>query len=363
MGVMVVLLLFAVFSAPSSPLVRVAFERTPPHLQDFSVQKVEGFSNGLEVFFTKPLMRGVGSSSEDYSLLVAEGEEGGASRWKEIPILSALVSGDRRSVFLATEDLRRYARFEMRLEFSRAIFSEDLSPLAERKVEISKGVSLRTPKSVALPLSSPNVLTEEEKREGFRLLFDGQTFSGWRGFRRDTIPATWSVQNGTMAVTPGSGGGDIITTEEFGNFELRLQWKISPRGNSGIFFRVSEQGRFVWETGPEMQILDDEGYGEGLDPKTSAGADYALYAPARRVTRAVGKWNDVRIIVKGAHVEYWLNGHKVVEYELGSEDWLNRVKASKFASLPHFGRMPKGHIALQDHGFPVWFRNVRVRDL
>ncbi len=349
-----------------SPLSEVAgwvSKTAGAYSENFSVQKVDYFANGIEVHFSKPLMRGVGISSEDYSLLVAERGEGGDVRWREMPVVFATVSGDRRSVFLYVKDLRECAGAEARLEFSRAIYSEDLLPLSERRKALSVGNSVLPAKAVAIPLSSPNTLTEEEKREGFRLLFDGLSFSGWRGFRRETIPGTWSVQDGAMTVTPGSGGGDIITVEEFQDFELRLQWKISPRGNSGIFFRVSEQGRFVWETGPEMQILDDEGYGESLDPKTSAGADYALYSPSRHVTRAVGKWNDVRIIVKGSQVEYWLNGHKVVEYVLGSEDWLNRVKASKFANLPNFGRLPKGHIALQDHGFPVWFRNIRIRPL
>lgn len=358
---MIAFLLFANLGMPCTPHSLL----TPSSLgvQSFKVQTVNYYVNGIEVHFSKPLLQGIGVTPEDYSLLV-EGSSGeGASRWIELPIMSTLVSPDRERVFLYIPDFAKRVRSPMRLELSRAIFSEELSPLSDRLVELSLVSEPRERKVVALPLAMPNTLTPEERSQGFRHLFDGVSFSGWRGYRRETVPSTWVVQDGAMVVVPGSGGGDIITTEEFQDFELRLQWKISPRGNSGIFFRVSEKGRFVWETGPEMQILDDEGYGASLDPKTAAGADYALYAPLRRVTRAVGKWNDVRIIVKGSHVEYWLNGHKVVEYELGSEDWLNRVKASKFANLPDFGRVSKGHIALQDHGFPVWFRNIRIRPL
>lgn len=206
-----------------------------------------------------------------------------------------------------------------------------------------------------------NTLTSEEKTDDWRLLFDGRTLNGWRSFESPTPPAGWAVIDGTLArVGP---GGDIMTVDQFESFDLRLEWKISEGGNSGIFFHVAEQGEHVWESGPEMQVLDNARHADGKDPKTSAGSNYALHAPARDVTRPVGEWNSVRILVQGAHVEHWLNGVKVVEYELWSPDWEARVKASKFATMPAYGRAKRGHIAVQDHGDPVWYRNIKIRPL
>ncbi|MCH8273421.1 MAG: DUF1080 domain-containing protein [Armatimonadetes bacterium] len=208
----------------------------------------------------------------------------------------------------------------------------------------------------------PNTLTAEEKREGFRLLFDGKTLNGWRGWKREAPPKDWSVKDGTMALTLGDDSGDIMTSGTFADFELRLEWKISPRGNSGIFFRVSEEFLRPWETGPEMQILDDEGYPDG-NPKTSAGSDYAMHAPSKTVLRPAGEWNQVRIIANGNHVEYWLNGKKVVEYTIGSEDWNARYRASKYKDMPNFAKRKSGYIVLQDHRDVVAFRSIRIRNL
>jgi hypothetical protein len=192
-------------------------------------------------------------------------------------------------------------------------------------------------------------------------LFDGRTLSGWRGFTSEAPPSGWSVVDGTLART--GPGGDIVTVDEFGDFDLRLQWKISEGGNSGIIFRVVNVGSEVWESGPEMQILDNARHADGKSPLTSAGANYGLQAPVRDVTRPVGEWNDVRLVVAGAHVEHWLNGVKVVEYELWSPAWESLVKASKFVTMPAYGRARRGRIALQNHGDPVWFRNITIRPM
>ncbi len=154
-----------------------------------------------------------------------------------------------------------------------------------------------------------------------------------------------------------------MTVDQFGDFELRLEWRISKNGNSGIMFRVTGEGDEPWWTGPEMQVLDNGGHPDGKDPLTSAGSNYALHAPVSDVTRPVGEWNDVRIVVKDAHVEHWLNGVKVVEYELWSPDWESRVRSTKFASNPQYGRARSGHIVLQDHGDAVWYRNIRIKPL
>jgi hypothetical protein len=204
----------------------------------------------------------------------------------------------------------------------------------------------------------PNTLTDAERAAGWRLLFDGRTTAGWRGYRRDALPDGWQVVDGTLARV--AQAGDIITVDQFESFELALDWKIERGGNSGIFFHVTETGDYVWQTGPELQILDNEAHRDGLQPHTSAGSNYALHAPTRDVTRPPGEWNSVRLIVNGHHVEHWLNGERIVAYELGSDDWKARVAASKFRDMAGYGRARRGHIALQDHGDPVWFRNIRV---
>lgn len=203
-----------------------------------------------------------------------------------------------------------------------------------------------------------NRLTAAEKAAGWRQLFDGTTLTGWRGYRTPA-PAGWTAADGVLART--GPGGDLMTTDEFGDFELQLEWKVGPGGNSGIIYRVATGPERTYESGPEMQVLDNAKHADGQNPLTAAGSNYALHAPVRDVTRPAGEWNAVRLVVRGAHVEHWLNGVKLLEYELWSPDWEARVKASKFATMPGYGRARRGHIALQDHNDPVWYRNIRIR--
>jgi hypothetical protein len=195
----------------------------------------------------------------------------------------------------------------------------------------------------------------------WRPLFDGKTLAGWRSYRSNAPPAGWRVVDGTL-VREGS-GGDIMTAETFGNFELALEWKVAPGGNSGIFYRVSEGARATYETGPEMQVLDDARHRDGESRLTSAGSLYALYPAPAGVVKPAGEWNAVRIVANGPHVEHWLNGVKVVDAEIGSADWDRRIAASKFRREAGFGKAPRGHIALQDHGDWVAYRDIRVRVL
>jgi hypothetical protein len=206
----------------------------------------------------------------------------------------------------------------------------------------------------------PNVLSPQEERDGFRLLFDGTTLNGWRDFKR-TDTFGWDVQNGT--IHHAGDGADLMTVGEYKDFELRLDWKIAPGGNSGIFYRATEEYPEIYWSGPEMQVLDDSGHADGRNRLTSAGSAYGLYAAPAGIVRSAGEWNQVRIVVRGHHVEHWMNGLKVVEYELGSPDWSAKVAASKFHEWPNYGKAPQGHIGVQVHGNEVWYRSVRIRVL
>jgi hypothetical protein len=210
-----------------------------------------------------------------------------------------------------------------------------------------------------------NTLTDQEKAAGWKLLFDGKTAEGWRAYRGKSMPDKWHVEDGALVFKPGSGkrGGDIVTTDEYDSFELAFEWKISPGGNSGVMYRVTEEEGAPYFTGVEYQILDNAKHADGRNPKTSAASAYALYAPAKDVTLPVGEWNKSKIVVDGNHVEHWLNGEKVVEFDYGSDDWNQRVKGSKFKDMKKFGKEPKGHIDLQDHGNEVAYRNIKIRPI
>ncbi len=191
--------------------------------------------------------------------------------------------------------------------------------------------------------------------EGFRPL------TAWRAYNGVGIPSSWTVSGADIGHTPG--GGDLVSVETFRNFELAFDWRVSEGGNSGIMYRVVENAGAAHASGPEYQILDNRGHADGKNPLTSAASAYGLYAPHSDVTRPAGDWNSGRILVYARHVEHWLNGTKVLEYELGSSDWRARVAASKFAAWPDYGTAPEGHISLQDHNDPVDYRNIRIRTL
>jgi hypothetical protein len=210
------------------------------------------------------------------------------------------------------------------------------------------------------PLDS--MTTPPVQPSAWQSLFDGKSITAWRGYKSSTVPAGWRVVDGTMAKEKPT--GDLISKEQFGDFELELEWKIAPGGNSGIFYRGTEDFEKIYWTAPEMQLLDDEKAPDGKNRLTSAGAAYGLYAAPAGIVKPAGEWNTVRIIAKGPHIEHWLNGKQVVTYELWSPDWEAKVKASKFNDWPKYGRIKKGHLALQgDHEGALAFRNIRIRTL
>jgi len=183
----------------------------------------------------------------------------------------------------------------------------------------------------------------------------------WRGYANEGWPKGWKVEDGVLSRV--GGGGDIMTKDKYADFELNLEWKISKDGNSGILYRVRTGDDAPYYSGPEYQVLDNDGHQDGKNMSTSSGALYALYAPEEDFTKPVGQWNQARIVVKDNHVEHWLNGHRTAEAHLGSDEWNERVANSKFKDWEQFGKTAEGHIALQDHGNPVWYRNISVRSL
>ena len=201
-------------------------------------------------------------------------------------------------------------------------------------------------------------------------LTDGATFAGWRGYQRDDVPAKWRIDDGAFYFDPEADGdgGDLITVATYDDFELELEWKIGECGNSGIFFNIVESDEYgnTYDTAPEMQVLDNTCHPDAENgPDRYAGANYALHPPDESVyvTKPAGEWNQARLVVDGNHVEHWLNGQKIVEYEMHSDDWNARVAASKFADFPGYATGERGHIGLQDHSDPVWFRNIHIRPL
>jgi hypothetical protein len=212
-----------------------------------------------------------------------------------------------------------------------------------------------------------NTLTDTEKSEGWKLLFDGTTLNGWRMYQNKAADA-WDVKNGELyckgsEIDKSDLRADIITADQFENYELSIDWKISPEGNSGIMYHVSEAYPAAYLSGPEYQLIDDEGFPDPLEEWQKTASDYAMYNATSRPTKPVGHYNTTRIVVNGTHREYWLNGVKVLEFEAWSPDWEKRKANGKWKDTPEYGSLRKGHICLQDHGGGVWFKNIKIKTL
>jgi hypothetical protein len=231
------------------------------------------------------------------------------------------------------------------------------------------------------PVGPPNTLSVSEQRDRWRLLFDGRTFSGWRGLGYDSVPsAHWKIQDGTIRKIPNgqvprlpdgqpTAGGDLMTSETFRDFELTWDWKISRAGNSGVKYNVSEELSMAAAPnhaalGFEYQVLDDSLHEDNKVPSHRAGALYDLIPPsADKILMPVGGWNTSMLVFRGNHGEHWLNGRKVVEFDLGTPLMDSLLARSKYHSIPHFADRRAGHIVLQDHGDEVFFRNIKIRIL
>ena len=203
-----------------------------------------------------------------------------------------------------------------------------------------------------------------DKAQNWVILFDGGNVDQWRGYKQDTFPkGGWVVENGALKTIVGGNRVDIITKDIYENFELVLEWRVSPAGNSGIFYFATEESDYIWQTAPEMQVLDDSAHPDGKRAVTSAGSLYALISPTVNSLKPVGEFNEARIKVKNDQVEHWQNGKKVLAYEYGSDTINELIAKSKFKSMPLFAKANSGHVGLQHHGEEVWYRNIRIRKL
>ena len=241
----------------------------------------------------------------------------------------------------------------------------------------SEGSSDSTSMSMSQPSDMNNALTDAEKADGWQLLFDGKTSNGWRGYLKDSFPSGWEVVDGTLhcigsgrGEAGGENGGDILYDKQFQNFDLKLDWKISEGGNSGIFILGREDKKYphIYETAPEMQILDNARHPDaklGKDGNRMAGSLYDLIPANPQNADSAGTWNSVEIICYQGSVIYYQNGEKVLEYHLWTPEWNKMVADSKFPALnPDWANVAsKGYIALQDHGNDVWFRNIKIKEM
>lgn len=212
-----------------------------------------------------------------------------------------------------------------------------------------------------------NTLTPAEKKAGWKLLFDGKKMAGWRMYKNKTS-TSWEVNNGVLHCKGNETDktdkrSDLITINQYSNFELSIEWAISKAGNSGIMYHVTEAYDAAYLSGPEYQLIDDEGFPEKLEDWQKTGADYAMHTATARPTKPVGEYNLTKIIVKNGHVEHWLNGVKVVEFEAWTADWNDRKAKGKWKDAPGYGMAKTGYICLQDHGSEAWFKNIKIKKL
>jgi hypothetical protein len=214
-----------------------------------------------------------------------------------------------------------------------------------------------------LPAAAPNSLTPAEKSAGWKLLFDGRSLDGWRGYKTAEIGAGWKAQDGELVLTQGK-SGDLVTKEEFGDFELVFDWKISAGGNSGVIYRAGLGDSAPHRTGPEYQVLDNVAATDNKLANHLAGSLYDLGPGVPRdAAKPAGEWNSSRLVVRGWKVEHWLNGRMLAAADLASPEGKALIAASKFKAVPKFASLSRGHIALQDHGYVVSYRSIKIREL
>ena len=327
----------------------------------FQMESIKAYENGFLVNFSDPVDALVASDPSAWFIKSAPMTVQAESENRRVAVDNATVLSGGRSVFIEMDDLEDQSLVHIRLVGPWSNQVGHLLHTNEAWYTMHRVPSRKLVPEAVSRIDEHNQLTPMQEAEGWSLLFDGQSMDLWRGFGKDHFPDGWTIRDGQV-IREGA-AGDIITREQFDDFDLSLDWKVEPGGNSGVFFNVSDEGDAVYLTGPEMQLLDNQRHPDGGSPLTSAGSNYALHSPRWDVAAPADSWNRSRLIVRGDAVEHWLNGVLIVEYLLGTSEWRRRVEDSKFRSFPEYGTRSRGHIALQDHGEAVSFRNIRIRRL
>jgi len=346
----------------------------------FEMLAVRAKSNGVEIEFTEPLRPGEGWDKENYDIRTwwykpTKAYGGPKMDHRNLNIRSVNISEDRKKVFLELDGMKDNHLVYIRLtnapvsDLGHQLWSTEAWYNMNQIPANQPGFSATAPAAMV-----NNVLNDAQKAAGWKSLFDGKSLTGWRNFKKQTIGAGWIVDNGAIHLNAKKNadggwqtkdGGDIITNDEYENFELELEWKIANCGNSGIIYNVveSDDYDYVWQTGPEMQVLDNVCHPDTRYPTHRAGDLYDMIACKYETVKPAGSWNKVRLVSNNGKVEHWLNGHKVVSFEMHNEKWTEMIANSKFKDMSGFGKARKGHISLQDHSDPVWYRNIRIREL
>jgi cytochrome c len=349
----------------------------------FEMLAVRAKSDGIEIEFTEPLREGDGWDPAHYQVkqwwYKPTVEYGGPKMDEQnLSVSSASVSADRKKVFLEIPGIQSGHVVNLHLrnlpisDLGHEIWTTDCW-YTMNAIPANLAGEKRARPVFAAPLD--NTLSEQEKAAGWALLFDGKSIQGWHNYGKNTIGSSWIIQDNALHLDAqpnpsghwqAADGGDILTAEEYQDFEFTLEWKIGPCGNSGIFYNVTEDPakfQYGWMTGMEMQVLDNTCHPDSRIPKHRAGDLYDLIACKYETVKPSGEWNRIRIISKNGHLEHWLNDRKVVETQLFTPEWNALIAGSKFKEFKGFGQAKKGKISLQDHGDPVWYKNIKIRRL
>lgn len=349
----------------------------------FEMLAVRAKTNGVEIEFTEPLREGDGWNPAQFAVrqwyYQPTVNYGGPKLGETpLPVKSATVSADRKRVFLEIPGIQPKHVVHIRLQnlpmsdLGHEIWTTETWYTMNAIPQNDLGTVQAAPTFAQQP---DNTLSEKEKAEGWQLLFDGKSLAQFHNWGKNTVGKSWIVDQNAIHLDAkpnpnghwqAADGGDIITAEAYEDFELQLDWKIGNCGNSGIIYYVVEDTAkydYVWQTGPEMQVLDNTCHPDSKYPKHRAGDLYDLIACKYETVKVAGEWNHVRLVSKGGKVEHWLNNRKLVEFQMHDSAWDKLVAGSKFKDMPDFGKATKGKIALQDHGDPIWYKNIKIRKL
>ncbi len=334
----------------------------------FEMLAVRAKTDGMEIELTEPILAGTNLKVEDFDVqqyyYVATPAYGGPKKGEEVlKVVSVNLSEDRKKIFLEIDGIKE--RKVVYIHIKQPFISQSRQSLwstetwyTMTKIPANKpGFKSSTP--------AHNTLSEAEVKEGWELLFDGKSIDKWHSYNGEGLNPEWVVTPAGELHLTKRGGKDIVTNEEFENYELTLEWKIIKGGNSGLMFNIVEDPKYgsMWHTGPELQFLDDKRHRDSKLPSHRAGSLYDLIPTTPVTANEAEEWNRIRLIIKDGHAEHWQNGYKVVEYEMFSPAWDEMVSKSKFKNKPDFGKFKKGRFGLQDHGDKIWFRNIKVREL